>query len=167
MGKRRCSTVVWKPIYGALLLNSPQSGVPIYLGLNSLTTLGIILPRGPPHFLWFMAGNLHLFFLMAQDHMRKQANSQRRELSFQRPSDARIHPVFYVLMLKPAHGSFDDTKINPLPVTEDWEADLQPDFFILHGWVSEAGNLVLELLISWSNRPIEEATWESYDLLQK
>ncbi|GJR04101.1 retrotransposon gag domain, retroviral aspartyl protease [Tanacetum coccineum] len=85
----------------------------------------------------------------------------------QLPSDVRIHPVFHVLMLKPAYGSFDDTTINPLPVTKDWEADLQPDSIISHIWVSEAGNLVLELLISWSNRPVEEATWESYDLLKE
>nr|GEU54132.1 putative integrase [Tanacetum cinerariifolium] len=52
----------------------------------------------------------------AQDRMRNQANS--------------IHPVFYVSMLKPAHGSFDDTASNPLPVTKDWEADLQPDSVI-------------------------------------
>nr|GEX54123.1 retrotransposon-related protein [Tanacetum cinerariifolium] len=73
----------------------------------------------------------------------------------QLPSDARIHPVFYVLMLKPAHGTFDDTTINPLPVTEDWEADLQPDFVISHGWVSEAGNFVLELLISWKQKRVK------------
>lgn len=34
-----------------------------------------------------------------------------------------------------------------------------------HRWISEAGQPVLELLISWCNCPIEEATWESYDLL--
>ncbi|GKB85833.1 retrotransposable element Tf2 [Tanacetum coccineum] len=28
-------------------------------------------------------------------------------------------------------------------------------------------NLVLELLISWSNRPVKEATWESYDLIKE
>ncbi|GJZ43956.1 zinc finger, CCHC-type containing protein [Tanacetum coccineum] len=47
------------------------------------------------------------------------------------------------------------------------EADLQPNSVISHRWVSEAGNLVLELLISWSNRPVKEATWESYDLIKE
>ncbi|GKA56162.1 hypothetical protein Tco_0755234 [Tanacetum coccineum] len=134
MGKRRCSTVVWKSIYDALLLNNPRSGVPIYPGLNSPTTSVIILPRAPPYFLWFITGNLHLFFLiMAQD----------RPVAYelQLPSDARIRPVFHVSMLKPAHGSFDDTAINPLPVTKDWEADLQPNYVISHRWVSEAEDM--------------------------
>nr|GEY35536.1 retrotransposon-related protein [Tanacetum cinerariifolium] len=138
----------------------------------------------------------------AQDRMRNQANSQRKELSFQvgdyiflkiqpyrqrslakrryenlsprffrtycvkrvvgpvayelqLPSDARIHPVFHVLMLKPAHDSFDDDAINPLPVTKDWEAYLQPDYVISHRWVSEACNLVLELLISWKRKRVK------------
>ncbi|GKF96301.1 retrotransposon gag domain, retroviral aspartyl protease, partial [Tanacetum coccineum] len=37
--------------------------------------------------------------------------------------------------------------------------------FIDHRWVREAGHPVLELLVSWDQRPMEEATWESYDLL--
>ncbi|KAD3069020.1 hypothetical protein E3N88_36900 [Mikania micrantha] len=32
-----------------------------------------------------------------------------------------------------------------------------------HRWILSAGVSVLELLISWVNRPIEEATWEVYD----
>nr|GEX20968.1 dicarboxylate transporter 1, chloroplastic [Tanacetum cinerariifolium] len=77
----------------------PQSGVPIYLGLNSLTTLALITRDD-------MIKLIRLNLSRAQDRTRNQANSQR-------------------------------------------------------------SNLVLELLISWSNRPIEEATWESYDLLQE
>ncbi|GKD97655.1 hypothetical protein Tco_1381552, partial [Tanacetum coccineum] len=37
----------------------------------------------------------------------------------QLPSDARIHPVFHVSMLRLAYGSFDDIAINPLSVTKD------------------------------------------------
>ncbi|KAJ0938963.1 putative chromatin remodeling & transcriptional activation CHROMO-DOMAIN family [Helianthus annuus] len=144
--------------------------------------------------------------------MRNQANSKRRELSFQvgdyvflkiqpyrqkslakrryeklsprfygpyrikrtvgsvayeleLPHDARVHPVFHVSMLKPARGSFSAQPMAPLPITKDWEVDLQPNSIISHRWVYEAGEPVLELLVSWCHRPLEEATWESYDLL--
>ncbi|GJU65722.1 copia protein [Tanacetum coccineum] len=79
------------------------------------------------------------------------------------PPNARIHPVFHVSMLKPAHGSFPSTPAPPLPITKDWEVDLQP--MLAHRWVIEAGQPVLELLILWCHRPTEEATWENYDLL--
>ncbi|KAK9057995.1 hypothetical protein SSX86_022835 [Deinandra increscens subsp. villosa] len=81
------------------------------------------------------------------------------------PPEARIHPVFHISMLKPAHGSFSSIPTTPLPVTKDWEIDLQPNSVITHRWVHEAGQPVLELLISWCNRPVEESTWETYDLV--
>nr|GEZ82267.1 biorientation of chromosomes in cell division protein 1-like 1 isoform X2 [Tanacetum cinerariifolium] len=52
----------------------------------------------------------------------------------------------------------------PLPITIDWEIDLQPNSVITHRWVYEAGQPVLKLLIAWCNRHVEEATWETYDL---
>nr|GEV50621.1 retrotransposon-related protein [Tanacetum cinerariifolium] len=35
------------------------------------------------------------------------------------PPEARIHPVFHILMLKPAHGSFSLPPVIPLPITKD------------------------------------------------
>ncbi|KAM0028068.1 putative nucleotidyltransferase, Ribonuclease H [Helianthus debilis subsp. tardiflorus] len=81
------------------------------------------------------------------------------------PPEARIHLVFHISMLKPAHGSFSSVPTTPLPITKDWEIDLQPNSVITHRWVYEVGQPVLELLISWCNRPIEESTWETYDLV--
>nr|GEY16782.1 hypothetical protein [Tanacetum cinerariifolium] len=62
-------------------------------------------------------------------------------------------------------GSFSSPPVIPLPITKDWEIDLQPNSVITHRWVYEAGQPVLELLIAWCNRPVEEATWETYDLV--
>nr|GEU84868.1 copia protein [Tanacetum cinerariifolium] len=81
------------------------------------------------------------------------------------PPDARIHSVFHVSMLKPAHGSFSSNPAPPLPITKDWEVDLQPSSVLAPHRVIEAGQPVLELLILWCHRPAEEATWENYDLL--
>ncbi|KAD3640576.1 hypothetical protein E3N88_29799 [Mikania micrantha] len=81
------------------------------------------------------------------------------------PSNDRIHLVFHVSVLKPARGYAPTIVIHPLPLTKDWEVDLQPKSVVSHRWVLEAGVYVLELLIEWQHRPMEEATWESYDLL--
>nr|GEY46147.1 retrotransposon Gag domain, retroviral aspartyl protease [Tanacetum cinerariifolium] len=62
-------------------------------------------------------------------------------------------------------GGADLVLVIPLPITKDWEIDLQPNSVITHRWVYEAGQPVLELLIAWCNRPVEEATWETYDLV--
>nr|GEV93316.1 hypothetical protein [Tanacetum cinerariifolium] len=35
------------------------------------------------------------------------------------PPKARIHPVFHISMLKPAHGSFSSPPVIPLPITKD------------------------------------------------
>ncbi|GJT48170.1 retrotransposon gag domain, retroviral aspartyl protease [Tanacetum coccineum] len=63
------------------------------------------------------------------------------------------------------HGSFSSIPAAPLPITKDWEIDLQPSFVITHCWVYEAGRQNLELWVSWCNRPIKESTWETYDLV--
>nr|GEV72245.1 retrotransposon Gag domain, retroviral aspartyl protease [Tanacetum cinerariifolium] len=48
-------------------------------------------------------------------------------------------PVFHISMLKPAHGSFSSPSVISLPITKDWEIDLQPNSVITHRWVYEAG----------------------------
>ncbi|KAD4384176.1 hypothetical protein E3N88_24344 [Mikania micrantha] len=102
----------------------------------------------------------------AQSRMRAQADSHRRDVSFQLPSTSRIHPVFHISLLKPAKGVVPPPQPAPLPLTRDWEYDVQPASVAAHRWVLEAGQPVLELLIHWQNRPTEEATWECYDLLK-
>ncbi|KAD3067765.1 hypothetical protein E3N88_35645 [Mikania micrantha] len=81
------------------------------------------------------------------------------------PPEARIHPIFHVSMLKLAHGDYSSTPTPPLPLTNDWELHVQPAAILDHRWTSEAGKTVLEVLVSWKTRPVEESTWEPYDLL--
>ncbi|KAD5318340.1 hypothetical protein E3N88_18286 [Mikania micrantha] len=80
------------------------------------------------------------------------------------PPTARIHPIFHVSLLKKAHGYLPSNQLAPLPITKDFEVDFTPSKVLDFRWITVAGSPVLELLISWVNRPIEEATWESYDL---
>ncbi|KAL8241556.1 hypothetical protein R6Q59_014910 [Mikania micrantha] len=81
------------------------------------------------------------------------------------PPTARIHHVFHVSLLKPARGVHPSNPPAPLPITKDYELELSPYEVLQHRWVIEAGHPVSELLVSCCNRPVEEATWESYDLL--
>ncbi|KAD2393285.1 hypothetical protein E3N88_40262 [Mikania micrantha] len=109
--------------------------------------------------------------LIDQDDMLKllkinlsKAQSLAYELEL--PPTSRIHPVFHISLLKPAKSVVPPPQPAPLPLTRDWEYDVQPASVAAHRWVLEAGQPVLELLIHWQNRPIEEATWECYDLLK-
>ncbi|GJR47585.1 peroxidase 64 [Tanacetum coccineum] len=146
------------------------------------------------------------------DHMRNQANSKHREVTFQArdyaflkfnligrkvwlsvvmksyPLDSLALTVLnvplvmwsmslnYQMMLKFIGSSTSpcsnrsmapslQIQIAPLPITKDWEIDVQPASIVDHRWVLEVGQHVLELLVSWTQRPMEEATWETYDLL--
>nr|GEW37904.1 zinc finger, CCHC-type [Tanacetum cinerariifolium] len=71
--------------------------------------------------------------------------------------------VFFCIHLPMA--LFSSPPVIPLPITKDWEIDLQPNSVFTHRWVYEAGQPLLELLIALCNRPVEEATWETYDLV--
>lgn len=66
--------------------------------------------------------------------------------------------------MKPARGQVASQPAAPLPITRDWEIDLQPQEILDHRWVLEARKPTLELLILWAYRPKEDATWENYDL---
>ncbi|GJS27446.1 peroxidase 64 [Tanacetum coccineum] len=61
-------------------------------------------------------------------------------------------------------ASFGKRLCSEVPI-EVLEINIQPHSVLAHRWVNEAGKQVLELLISWCDRPQEEATWETYDLL--
>ncbi|GJX11480.1 retrotransposon gag domain, retroviral aspartyl protease [Tanacetum coccineum] len=113
--------------------------------------------------------NLH----KAQDRMRQQANSKRRDISFEVGDYVflKIQPYRQRSLAKRRYEKLSlsngliSTDMAPLPITKDWEIDIQPHFVLAHRWVNEVGKQVLELLIFWCDRPQEEATWETYDLL--
>lgn len=83
----------------------------------------------------------------------------------QLPQTSKVHPIFHVSLLRPARGCSDVTSPPPLPLSGELKLMLEPEKVLSHRWVKESGVPTLELLIQWHHRPIEEASWEDYDLL--
>ncbi|KAD3336176.1 hypothetical protein E3N88_31695 [Mikania micrantha] len=104
-------------------------------------------------------------FLRIQPYRQKSLAKRRFEKLSSLPPDARIHPIFHVSVLKLAKGYSPDSSMDPLPITKDWEFDVQPATVLTHRWISVSGSRVLELLIQWYGWPKEEATWESHDII--
>ncbi|XP_054790272.1 DNA-directed RNA polymerase 2B, chloroplastic/mitochondrial-like [Prosopis cineraria] len=82
------------------------------------------------------------------------------------PPDAKIHPIFHVSMLHPAHGTPSPFTPPPLPLLDTWELQLQPHSVLSHRWISSGSFNILEILVSWLGRPQDESTWEEYDLVR-
>ncbi|KAD7479941.1 hypothetical protein E3N88_03077 [Mikania micrantha] len=155
----------------------PPSLIPYVVGETNNAELEQLLDRDD--MLKLLRDNL----MKAQDRMRNQANTKRRDVSFavgdyvflrlqlyrQRSLSKRrfekLSPRFfgpYQIKRKVGPVAYDPPA--PLPITKNYELELTPFEVLQHRWVMEANHPVLELLASWCNRPVEEATWESYDL---
>ncbi|XP_022040620.1 uncharacterized protein LOC110943173 [Helianthus annuus] len=75
------------------------------------------------------------------------------------PADARIHLVFHVSLLKQAFGS---PPVVPLPQIESNGDDVWiPESILDHHWNASK----IQVLVTWQNRLMEEATWEHIDEL--
>ena len=83
------------------------------------------------------------------------------------PPQSQIHPVFHISQLKKCHGNGHQMGVLP-QLREDGLLDYKPQA-ILERRLGKLNNRpVMYVLIQWTNRPVEEATWEIYaDLLQR
>ena len=79
------------------------------------------------------------------------------------PPDSKVHTVFHVSLLRPAHGVEPANLPTPLPINDDFEMILKPEKVLTHRWKG----VFLELLIQRRGHPTEESSWEDYDFLQK
>ncbi|GJX99564.1 ty3-gypsy retrotransposon protein [Tanacetum coccineum] len=83
------------------------------------------------------------------------------------PSSSQIHPVFHISQLKKCHGK--DHSMGVLPqLREDGLLENKP-MAILERRLGKVNNKpVMFVLIQWTNKSVEEATWEIYgDLITR
>lgn len=73
------------------------------------------------------------------------------------PASSKVHPIFHVSMLLPAHGQ--QSIIPPAP-NEDRELIISPVKMF-----KEVSYFSVELLVQLVDLPLEEASWENYDLI--
>jgi len=80
----------------------------------------------------------------------------------QLPSSAKIHPVFNVSLLRPYVGS-PPSALGLVPDIDELGLLAAEPVAVLARKLGKRGNhAVVYLLIQWSNRPKEEATWDLY-----
>ncbi|GJR93793.1 ty3-gypsy retrotransposon protein [Tanacetum coccineum] len=82
------------------------------------------------------------------------------------PTGSRIHPIFYVSLLRSSHGNQTPSNL-PLPSTYiDDLPVLQPNIILDQRTVQTNGKSKTQVLVKWKGRDIAEATWESKDDIQ-
>ncbi|KAF7811847.1 Transposon Ty3-G Gag-Pol polyprotein [Senna tora] len=81
----------------------------------------------------------------------------------QLPKGSRVHPIFHVSLLKRFHG-------NPMAVVADIPEDFsmfakEPERLVDKRIIKKDDKEVAQVLVEWSWRPREEATWEDLGVL--
>ncbi|XP_035836073.1 uncharacterized protein LOC118484192 [Helianthus annuus] len=76
------------------------------------------------------------------------------------PSGSKVHPVFHVSLLKPSYGNVSGNPGDLSSFGQDVELSYLPEYVVNNRLGANGEN---EILVKWSQLPIEEATWENVD----
>ncbi|XP_057853880.1 uncharacterized protein LOC131063923 [Cryptomeria japonica] len=82
------------------------------------------------------------------------------------PSDSRVHNVFHVSHLKKALGHNVVASSQLLPLDEEGQLVLIPEEILDFKEHSLRKRTIREYVVKWKNLPMEDATWESDEILQ-
>ncbi|XP_057846650.2 uncharacterized protein LOC131056314 [Cryptomeria japonica] len=82
------------------------------------------------------------------------------------PSDSRVHNVFHVSRLKKALGHNVVASSQLPPLDEEGQLVLIPEEILDFRERSLRKRTIREYLVKWKNLPMEDATWESDEILQ-
>ncbi|KAJ3705864.1 hypothetical protein LUZ61_009569 [Rhynchospora tenuis] len=79
------------------------------------------------------------------------------------PAGSQIHDVFHVSQLKGKIGRNEVVSANLPDLSSEPIADTLPEAILARRMVKRKNEYVAQVLIKWSNKPEEMATWEDYD----
>jgi hypothetical protein len=82
------------------------------------------------------------------------------------PEESKIHNVFHVSCLKKAVGQFISTSKELPPLDTEGQLELVPKKVLEFGEQKLRSRVIRECLIKWRGLPVEDATWESEQVLQ-
>lgn len=83
----------------------------------------------------------------------------------QLPLGSKIHPVFHASQLKKAIGTHHVQTNSPAEMEGDGTMAVEPEIILAQRAVSKRGVQVLQWLIKWKSKPIDEATWEDMETI--
>ena len=86
------------------------------------------------------------------------------ELEF--PADSKVHNIFHVSCLKKALGHHVDPFVVLPPLDYEGKLILIPETILDFREKQLRSHVIREYLIKWKDLPIEDATWESKEILQ-
>ena len=79
----------------------------------------------------------------------------------------KIHPVFYVSLLKKAMGESTTATVELPPIDDEGVIMLQPESIVDTRWLKRGGKLIEQSLVRWNKLPLEEVTWEDATLIRQ
>jgi hypothetical protein len=82
------------------------------------------------------------------------------------PEGSKIHNMFHVSCLKKAMGQFINTSEELPPLDEEGQLELVPEELLEFRERKLRSRVIRECLIRWRGLPVEDATWESEQVLQ-
>ncbi|XP_054778086.1 uncharacterized protein LOC129286074 [Prosopis cineraria] len=126
------------------------------------TPFKLVYGRDPPPLCPYVKGETLVADLEEQLELRDAMLKILLAYELDLPLEFKVHPIFHVSLLRPTHGQQPSSPPAPLPLSANLELLLTPSKVLNHRWTPGG---ILKILIQWDNHPLEDASWEDYDLI--
>jgi hypothetical protein len=83
------------------------------------------------------------------------------------PADSQVHPIFHVSQLKPFTPDYSPVFKELPKVAELDTGQPEPDEILERRLVKKGNSAIPQVLVRWSNVPVEASTWEDFHVLKQ